>query len=85
MARRDAGKTSPRVAARGRAGREKAKAPDGALRERVAALERERDALREALEREREHGRRLQQANVAARDRIAWALDTLRSVLDGRD
>jgi len=86
MARRHAGKTNPRITAR-RAGRGKAKAatPDGPLRERVAALERERDALREALEEERGHTRRLQQANAATRDRIAWALDTLRSVLNGKD
>jgi hypothetical protein len=87
MARRHAGKTSPRIAARGRAGRDKAKAatPDGVQRDRVAALERERDSLRQALEEERETSRRLQQANAAARDRIAWALDTLRSVLDSAD
>jgi hypothetical protein len=86
MAQRHAGKASSRTAsARDRSGRNKARtaaAPDGSLKERLAALERERDALHAALERERARASKLEEINAAARDRVAWALDSLQSILD---
>lgn len=87
MARRDAGKASPRTAAaRARAGRGKLKtaASETAIRERVSALERERDGLRAALEREQERVRKLEEVQAAARDRVAWALETLHNILDAK-
>jgi hypothetical protein len=85
MARRQAGKTSPKPAlVRDRGGRSKAKtdSSNGSLKERMQALERERDTLREALEREQARVRKLEQVNAAARDRISWALDTLQNILE---
>jgi hypothetical protein len=54
------------------------------LAERLAALERERDALRAALERERARRQALEEVHAATRDRIAWALDSLQAILDAR-
>jgi hypothetical protein len=48
-------------------------------------LERERDQLREALERERARAARLEEINSAARDRVSWALDSLKSVLESKN
>jgi hypothetical protein len=48
----------------------------------LAAVERERDGLRAALERERARASKLEEINSAARNRIAWALDSLQSILD---
>ena len=45
-------------------------------------LERERDALRAALEREESRVRKLEQMNAVVRDRISWALDSLQSILE---
>jgi hypothetical protein len=87
MARRHAGKTSPRtvhVRDRGRRGKAKTATPDSTLKERLAALERERDALRVALEREQERARKLEALNTTARDRISWALDSLQNVLEAK-
>jgi hypothetical protein len=52
--------------------------------ERFAALERERNALRQALEKERARRRELEAGNAAVRDRLGWALDTLHSILGGK-
>jgi len=85
MAQRHAGKASSRTAnPRDRGGRSKAKtaAPEGSLKERLAALERERDGLRAALEREQARASKLEEINSAARNRIAWALDSLQSILE---
>ena len=85
MVRRHAGKTNPRAApAHRRARPEKSGAPEGTLRERLSALERERDTLRDALEHEQARNRKLEQAQSAARDRVAWALDTLHNILGGK-
>lgn len=85
MVRRHAGKTNPRAApAHRRVRPEKAAAPEGALRERLAALERERDGLRDALEHEQARSRKLEEVHSATRDRIAWALDTLQNILGGK-
>lgn len=88
MAQRHAGKASLRaVSARDRVGRGKAKAatPESALKERVTALERERDALRAALEREQARARKLEEMQALARDRIAWALDSLQNILETKN
>lgn len=52
--------------------------------ERFAALERERNTLRQALEKERARRRELETGNAAVRDRLAWALDTLHNILGGK-
>jgi hypothetical protein len=85
MAPRRAGKTKPRSVAREGVGRVKAKAPEIALHERLAALERERDALRAALAAEEARRRSLEEVHAAVRDRIAWALDSLQSILDAKN
>jgi predicted NBD/HSP70 family sugar kinase len=85
MARRYAGKASPRtvaVRARGGRGKPKTAVSESALRERLIVLERERDVLRAALEREQERTRKLEEVQAAARDRIAWALESLNNILD---
>ncbi len=87
MARRNAGKANPgTAAARVRAGRGKLKAAvsENALRERFSALERECDGLRATLEREQERARKLEEVQAAARDRVAWALETLHNILDAK-
>lgn len=86
MARRHAGKASPRTTpqVRDRGGRIQADtgAAESALRERLAALEQERDTLRVALDRERARVRKLEEMNASARDRLAWALDSLQNILE---
>jgi len=85
MARRHAGKTSSRTAlARDRAGHSKPKtvSSGSSLKERLAALERERDSLRAELEREQARACKLEEVHAAARDRISWALDSLRNILE---
>jgi hypothetical protein len=87
MARRQAGKTSPKPAiVRDRGGRSRARTDTtgNSLKERLSALERERDGLREALEREQARVRKLEEVNAAARDRISWALDTLQNILEAK-
>jgi hypothetical protein len=81
MARRRAGKAKPRSAvAREAPGRRKT----SDLRERLAAVERERDQLRAALDVEQARRRKLEEVHATARDRIAWALDSLQSILDSK-
>jgi hypothetical protein len=87
MARRQAGKTSPKPAiVRDRGARSRAKIDftENSLKERLSAAERECDALRETLEREQARVRKLEEVNAAARDRIAWALDTLQNILEAK-
>jgi hypothetical protein len=94
MARRRAGKANPRSApprADGRRGTAKAAQPkahapstEAAASDRVAALERECEALRAELERERARRRALEDVYAATRDRISWALDSLQGILDAR-
>jgi chromosome segregation ATPase len=55
---------------------------EATLQQRLAAVERERDALREELERCEAHMRRLEENQLQVRDRIAWALDSLHDILD---
>ncbi len=70
--------------ARDRHGKTEAVGSESSLKDRLRAVERERDALRTAIERERVRVRKLEEANASARDRVAWALDSLQNVLDGR-
>lgn len=87
MARRHAGKAGPATAlVRDRSRHSKAKAitSESTLKERLAAVERERDGLRAALEREAARVRKLEQVNALARDRISWALDSLQSILEAK-
>jgi hypothetical protein len=86
MARRSAGKAKARsVAAGGPRNKDTTAAgPESALLERLAAVERERDALLAALSLEQERRRKLEEVHAAARDRIAWALDSLQSLLEAK-
>ena len=54
------------------------------LKVRLAALERERDALRADLQRAEARVRDLEKTQAQVRDRIAWALDSLHNILDGK-
>lgn len=87
MARRRASKagskTAP-VAARPDQGHGKALPGNGALRERLAAVERECDALRAELERFKTQQRQLEETQAQVRDRLAWALESLHSILDSK-
>ena len=57
---------------------------DGPWRERLAGIERERDLLRADLERAQARVQHLEQMHLEVRERIAWAMDTLQSVLEGK-
>jgi hypothetical protein len=87
MARRSVGKANPSTAgvrARDRHGKTETAGSESSLKDRLRALERERDALRTAFEREQVRVRKLEEANASARDRVAWALDSLQNILEGR-
>jgi hypothetical protein len=56
----------------------------GTLQLRLAAVERERDALRGELKRFEARVRRLEDAQAKVRERIAWARDSLQNILAGR-
>jgi hypothetical protein len=91
MAQRRAGK-APKGAkprAQGRRGKAEVVAfgalADTTLDNRIAALERERDDLRLALEQEQARRRSLEQVYAAARDRIARALDSLQTILNAKN
>ena len=57
---------------------------DASLQDRLAALERECDQLKAELERSQERQRSLEAVQAQVRDRLAWALDSLQSILQGR-
>ena len=87
MARRRASKASGKsVSAAARTPRAKSGACSSAdaLSERLAAVERERDTLQQELEGARLRVRLLEETHAKVRDRIAWALDSLHSILDGK-
>ncbi len=88
MARRRAtkagGKTVSSAARVPRAKTAKDGATVGTLAERLAAVERERDALKEELERSRTRIRTLEESHAKVRDRIAWSLDSLHNILEGK-
>ena len=48
------------------------------------ALERERDALRLELERSEARVEALEKAQAHVRDRLAWALDSLQNIIQGK-
>jgi hypothetical protein len=88
MARRRAAKATEKpVSKSGGAPRGKAKAaaPDLTLKERLAAAERERDALRVELERVQTRVRVLEETQSNVRDRIGWAVESLHDILEGKD
>jgi predicted nuclease with TOPRIM domain len=58
--------------------------PTHGLRERLEAVECERDQLKEELERFKLRQRRLEETQAKVRDRIAWALDSLHNILEGK-
>jgi hypothetical protein len=86
MARRRAGKAKAKSVASGEQRSKGTTSPavQGALLERLAAVERERDALLAALSLEQERSRKLEEVQAAVRDRIAWALDSLQSILEAK-
>ncbi len=92
MARRRATKARSKSAPagartpRGKAarGQETGARANGGLRERLAAAERERDQLKEDLERSKARLEQLEAAHAQVRDRIAWALDSLHNILEGK-
>ena len=87
MARRRASKASGKsVSAATRTPRAHAEACSSAdaLSARLAAVERERDTLQQELERSRSRLRALEETHAKVRDRIAWALDSLHAILDGK-
>jgi len=87
MARRRASKASGKsVSGAARIARAKGnvRSSANASAERLAALERERDLLQQELERSRSRVRLLEETHTKVRDRIAWALDSLRNILDGK-
>jgi predicted nucleic acid-binding Zn-ribbon protein len=87
MAGRRAQKARRKTAsAREVAPRAKAKQTDSGdtLKARLSATERERDALRTDLQRAEARLRSLEKTQAEVRDRIAWALDSLHNILDGK-
>jgi len=87
MARRRATNASGKsVSAPARAPRAKAKGgrAGGSLADRLAAVERERDSLKDELERSKSRLRLLEDTQSQVRDRIAWALDSLHNILEGK-
>ena len=52
--------------------------------DKLAALERERDALRLELERSKARVEALEKAQTQVRDRLAWALDSLQNIIQGK-
>jgi hypothetical protein len=87
MARRRASKArSDSAPLRARSARDKAKSGKSGptLMGRLAALERERDALKEELQRAQARVRQLEIGHAQVRDRISWALDSLHTILEGK-
>jgi hypothetical protein len=62
----------------------KSRSSTDAWAERLATLERERDLLQQELERSRSRVRLLEETHAKVRDRIAWALDSLHNILEGK-
>jgi len=87
MARRLANKARSKAAparTQSRRGKAKPEAKDRAAQQRLAALERERDALRAELDQAEERLRVMQKNHADVCDRIAWALDSLHNILQGK-
>ena len=62
----------------------KAKSQEAELRGRLAVAEEERDALRLGLQRAEARIQSLEKTQAQVRDRIAWALESLQNVLEGK-
>jgi chromosome segregation ATPase len=88
MARRLAGKARGKTVAaartRSRGGKAKTEGRERTVRQRLAALERERDSLRAELARAEDRLRELEKNQATVSDRIAWALDSLHNILQGK-
>ena len=90
MARRLASKARSKAAparTQSRRGKAKPEGKDRAAQQRLAvlaALERERDALRAELDQAEERLRVMEKNHADVRDRIAWALDSLHNILQGK-
>jgi hypothetical protein len=56
----------------------------GTLAERLVAVGRERNALKGELERATLRVRQLEETHAKVRDRLAWALDSLHNLLEGK-
>jgi hypothetical protein len=87
MARRLANKARSKAApvrAQSQRGKAKSEGRDRTAQQRLSALERERDALREELTRAEERLSLLEKNQADVRDRIAWALDSLHNILQGK-
>ena len=85
MARQSGGKARTKaIPARPQAVRATGAKAAGTPQQRLAAVERERDALRGELKRALAHVQRLEETQAQVRDRISWALDSLRNILDGK-
>jgi hypothetical protein len=81
------GATASRKAAAARGDSERAKAKSAkalSAGDKLTAVERERDALRLELERSEARIQELEKAQAHVRDRIAWALDSLHNILQGK-
>jgi hypothetical protein len=86
MARRRAAKARKKpISATARPPHGSAKVPTQptALKERLAAAERERDNLRADVDRLQARLTSMEKAHAQVRDRIAWALDSLHKILGG--
>jgi predicted nucleic acid-binding Zn-ribbon protein len=87
MARRLASKARSKAAparAQSQRGKAKTEGRDRTAQQRLSAVERERDALRAELARAEERLSVLEKNQADARDRIAWALDSLHNILQGK-
>ncbi len=92
MARRRAAKAGSKAALAGTRpqhgkvahGKDAGGATPADLLERLASLERERDALKAELDHFKARQRRLEETQEQVRDRLAWALDSLHNILEGK-
>lgn len=85
MARRSGGKARTKtVPARTASLRANAPKAGASPQQRLAALEGERDALRGELRLALSRVRQLEETQAQVRDRISWALDSLRNILDSK-
>jgi hypothetical protein len=57
---------------------------NGSMADRLAAVERERDSLKADVERFKARLKELEDTQAQVRDRIAWALDSLHNILEGK-
>lgn len=89
MARRHAekarGRTVSAPTSTPRARSKPASGSERGLKDRLAAIERERDSLRSELDRLQARVRALEKTQSHVRDRIAWAVEALQSIVEKRD